>query len=393
MKVLVIADRDADAEFITAALDYDATPSSPKTYLLKSIRSSALSSIDSNGLDSYACVFLLNIKQLSPVDWGKLNGYVHNGGGLVVGAGNACDPENYNEITPAQVLPGQLNDRKSPNPESSFGKVTDITHPLFASYGKELDSQLAQVPVYRYWTLKPPPRPIEGARTLLSFADGSPALIERAFKGPKPGRVLLWTTPLSRRAYRTDPDAWNEFPNPSTWSFFVLMNMTVPYMAGTTTDPLSFEAGESVLLRLDPTAHLTSFVVKGPDGKTADIPAPSGNEFLDVPGPQIPGQWEIKAMSDDKQTTTMGFSLNSPRQESRFEVLQKQDLDTIFGKDGYVLAEDVQAMKNEETLSRYGYEAFPLLMFLILIVVTLESFLANTFYKEAPKPVTAGAAA
>ena len=45
--------------------------------------------------------------------------------------------------------------------------------------------------------IKPTPQPIEGTRTLLTFADGAPALIERAFKGPKPGRVLLWTTPLS----------------------------------------------------------------------------------------------------------------------------------------------------------------------------------------------------
>ena len=30
-------------------------------------------------------------------------------------------------------------------------------------------------------------------------------------------------------------------------------------------------------------------------------------------------------------------------------------------------------------------------MFLILIVVTLENFLANTFYKETPRSKTAGA--
>ena len=41
--------------------------------------------------------------------------------------------------------------------------MTDITHPLFQKYGKELDSELAQVPVYRYWTVKPPRSP-RGAR-------------------------------------------------------------------------------------------------------------------------------------------------------------------------------------------------------------------------------------
>ena len=41
-------------------------------------------------------------------------------------------------------------------------------------------------------------------------------------------------------------------------------------------------------------------------------------------------------------------------------------------------------IKEKEKLTRYGYEVFPWLMFLILMVVTLENVLANTFYKEAP---------
>ncbi len=391
-KVLIIADRDQDSEFVAAALDYDTSPSSPKAFLVKTIRSAALGSLDQNAIEGFACIFLLNIARLNPADWGKLNGYVHNGGGLVVGAGNACDATNYNDITPAQLLPAQLGERKTPNPEISFGKVTDITHPLFSSYGKEFDGELAQIPVFRYWTIKESAQPVEGARPLVKFADGAPALIERAFKGPKPGRVFLWTTPLSRRPERADPDAWSEFPNSMFWSFPVLMNLTVPYMAGTAAEPLTFEAGESVLLRLDPSAHLTSFAVKGPDGKTADVAPPSGHDVLEVAAAQAPGQWDIKAMSDDKRTAAMGFSINPPRSESQFRVLKKPELDTIFGKDGYVLAEDAQALQHEEELTRFGYEAFPWLMFLILIVVTVESFLANTFYKEAPRPAAAGAA-
>ena len=42
---------------------------------------------------------------------------------------------------------------------------------------------------------------------------------------------------------------------------------------------------------------------------------------------------------------------------------------------------------------KHGHEAFPFLMFLILIVVTIESILANTFYKEAPRAGAAGGAA
>ena len=77
-----------------------------------------------------------------------------------------------------------------------MGNVANLTHPLFERYGKDLASMLAEVPVYKYW-------PVRGADDagliLLRFGDGAPALIERTFKGPKVGKVLLWTMPLSRR--------------------------------------------------------------------------------------------------------------------------------------------------------------------------------------------------
>ena len=391
LKVLIIADRDADAEFVASALDYDATPSSPKSFQVKRIRSGELGNLDKgSALETYACVFLLSVRQLSEIDWGALNGYVHNGGGLVVGLGNPCDASNYNGEIPAQFLPAQLGERKVPRPDTIIGKVSDVTHPLFSRYGKEFDTQLALVPVYQYWTIKPAPQPVDGSHTLLSYADGAPALMERAFKGPKGGRVLLWTTPLSRRNTRNDPDAWNDFPNVG-WSFPVLMNLTVPYMAGAANEQLIYEAGQNVFLTLDPNARLNSFAVTSPDGKKSDLHPPSDRELLEVPGAQVPGQWDVKAMTDDKRITEMGFSLNPPRSESQFTLLQTQDLDTIFGKDGYVLAEDAQAFKNQEAVTRYGNEVFPWLMFLILIVVTSENFLANTFYKEAPQPNATGA--
>ena len=37
-----------------------------------------------------------------------------------------------------------------------MGNVTNLTHPLFERYGKDLATVLAQVPVYKYW-------PVHGA--------------------------------------------------------------------------------------------------------------------------------------------------------------------------------------------------------------------------------------
>jgi len=388
LKVLILSDRRFDAEFVADALEPEST-SAPGSFLVEKGLASEFSSRYKSRLDTYSCVFLLNVKQLEEAEWGALNGYVRQGGGLVVGLGQLCLPENYNNAIASQFLPAQLEDHpKNPRADTTFGKVVDITHPLFARYGKAFDSMLAQVSVYNYWPVKT--NGVDGTRTLVSFADGAPALLERSFKGAKTGRVLLWTTPLARRpgtfnAARRDPDVWNEFPVES-WAFLVLTNLTVPYMAGTANEQLNFEAGENVLLTLEPNTHYSNFTVTGPDEKTTErlIPSPS-REFLEIDAPQAIGQWTINAKGVDNSVTTLGFSLNPPRSESNFEPLQKSDLDVIFGKDGYFLAEDAQSQNGQVAIIRLGHEVFPWLMFLILIVVTLENFLANTFYKESPK--------
>jgi hypothetical protein len=143
---------------------------------------------------------------------------------------------------------------------------------------------------------------------------------------------------------------------------------------------------------LEPAARFTNFLVTGPDKKSKPrlVPSPS-NEFLEIVEPPDVGIWSVKAIAADNRQTTLGFSVNAPRAESQFTPLNKRDLDSLFSKDNYKLVEDIQSHKGLIETTRLGYEIFPWLMFLILVVVTMENFLANTFYKEAPPTKAAGA--
>jgi hypothetical protein len=391
-KVLLISDQPGDADFVAFALDPDPSPSASSGFQIDRVRPKELLAQYRDTLKDYAAVFVLNVDAFEDEDsWGLLNAYVHEGGGLVFGLGDRCNPDNYNGPTASQILPAQLEPNRPSKGETTFGKVADVTHPLFQRYAAEIDPQLALVPVYRYWSVKPP----EGSRVLLSYADGAPALLERTFKGSKTGRVLLWTTPLSRRARRSDRGSWNEFPLPVYgWAFLALMNETVPYLAGTSNEQLDFEAGENVLLFLGPGARYQSFLLMGPDTKTPDSLAPSAtSDYLEIVAPQMLGQWTVMAKDAENHQTRLGFSLNPPRSESQFVPLETKELDTIFGKDGYALAEDATTLQKYQDTVRVGNELFPWLMMLILIIVTLENLLANTFYKESPRPAPAGTSA
>ena len=391
LKVLLIADQAIDADFVAAALDPDPSPSAPRSFEIKRVRPAELLAQHRDTIQNFATIFLLNVASLDEESWGLLNGFVHQGGGLVVGLGDRCQPENYNGPTASQVLPAQLDQPGPGKGETTFGKIPDLTHPLFQRYGKELEPLLAVIPVYRYWKVTTP----EATRALLNYADGAASLLERTFKGPKTGRVLLWTTPLSRRTRQTERGAWNEFPLATNgWSFLGLMNLTIPYLAGTSTDQLNFEAGDNVLLALGPNPSFQSFLVTGPDAKNTESLKPSAtNDYLEILSPELLGQWTVTAKDAENRQTQLGFSLNAPRTESLLASLETQELDTIFGKGGYALAEDVKELQKVVGEVRFGTELFPWLMMLILIVVTLENLLANTFYKESPRPAPAVAPA
>ena len=391
-KVLLIHDQPIDSEFVAAALDPEPGPGSTSGFEIQRVRASEFLSRYRDTLSGYAAVFLLNVEALDEDGWGLLNGFVHEGGGLVVGLGDRCNAESYNGTTASQLLPAQLQTPHAPEKETFFGKLADVTHPLFQRYAKEIDTQLTGVPVYRYWKV----RPLEGGtRSLISFADGAAALLERSFKGPRTGRALLWTTPLSRRVRRTERGAWNEFPSTTYgWAFLAIMNQTVPYLAGTSSEPLNFEAGENVNLALGPGQRYQNFVLTGPDAKTTQsLPASPGNDYLEIVAPQVRGQWMVLAKDAENHQSRLGFSLNAPRSESQFTPLKSEELDTIFGKDGYVLAEDARALQASISQARVGTELFPWLMMLILALVTLENLLANTFYRESSRPASASAGA
>ncbi len=170
------------------------------------------------------------------------------------------------------------------------------------------------------------------------------------------------------------------------------MDQTVPYLAGASSESAQLRSrARMCLLKLEPTARFTKFLVTGPDPKTKPrlVPRPATIFSRSSIRPDL-GIWSVKATAADNRTIDDGVQLSMfPEGESKFDPIETQDLDTIFGKDNYKLAEDVQTLEKIVTIGRLGHEMFPWLMFLILIVVTLENFLANTFYKQAPERMKA----
>jgi Aerotolerance regulator N-terminal len=388
-RVLVVSDQAIDSQLIADAIDPDPAtlPAGvARPYRVERIKTGAFLDHADNLSKRYRCIFVNNVAELSDVEWGKLSGFVADGGGLVVGLGPAVRLDRYQGATAAQVLPASL-EKLSPGKETiRFAPAADYTHPLFQKYPRRLDEMLTQTPISRYWVVAPR----EGARVLLSYTDKSPALVERVFPGSKTGRVLLWTTPLSRRPESNSKDAWNDWPVVG-WSYFYLMNQSVAYLAGTTEDVTDFEAGRDVVIPLDPTRRATNYTVQGPNKSSYRLSPPGTSDSLVIVAPQQIGQWTVHPSPDETTGDVIGFSINVPASETQFVALEESDLPSLFGgKDACVLAQNPEDLRIKVNIAKVGHELFPWVMLAILVVVTLENYLANRFYRvAAPRPATA----
>ena len=134
---------------------------------------------------------MLNVQKLDEAWWSRLLKYVRDGGGLVVAPAGYADVNNYNTGLAAQLMPATLGAVREHKPDAQFRfGLPDLGSPLFAQNQKELLAELARVPISKTREVKPDP----SGRTILSYTDNTPALLERVLPGPRPGKVLLWTT-------------------------------------------------------------------------------------------------------------------------------------------------------------------------------------------------------
>jgi hypothetical protein len=339
-------------------------------------------------LGPHDIVCLYQAKKPSQNLWAGLQRYVNGGGNLIVVPGGAeVELKEFNaEGTKAGLLPGtlvKLIDAADGVKLKEFKPTHALTKP-FAQWqrSREFDfNQKDHLPEFRrYWEVTPDAQGV----AVMSYADAGPhpALLEREVGR---GRVLMFTTPLDNRLLEKSARPWSNIWNESSFGL-VLVDLASMYMVGGAgVGDVNFFSGKPVLVPLLRRDGEKQYQLKGPPGLTLSetkVAAPEGR-LLSVPQATHPGNYTV--VGEGGKTVT-AFSVNIPAEESQLDRVPGEEIEAALGEGSLLPPGQAPRLQDSLKDGRAGQiELLPWLLMAVLLVLAVESVLANKFYKRAPK--------
>jgi hypothetical protein len=225
----------------------------------------------------------------------------------------------------------------------------------------------------------------EGAkeRVVVAYNDApdpdsrSPAVLEW---GIGRGRVYQFTVPMALGSERFHNYA-------SNWFYMVLVNEAVRTLAGDSEDQIfNFATGQMVLIKWpagDAKPGL-SYFLSGPDVTHVDATQQrqEGQAYFRF-GPEKSVAAGSFTISSEDGKWNEGFSLNVPVEESNLERVPPESIQELFGAETMFTADkklsltDILSGKFTQPI-----ELFPFLMILLLLVLAMENWMGNKFYRK-----------
>jgi hypothetical protein len=169
--------------------------------------------------ETHRVVFLANVSDPRPFG-PTLIDFVRKGGSLVISGGDNVTAERYNAAL-GTLLPARLRSTRALADREEEGipaALPDVSEPLFQPFRRGGRQGFLRVKAHTALTLEPYEDSDE-VRTLLSWSNGMPALVERMVGS---GRVLLYTSTVDM--------GWGNLPLQAV--FMPLVQRLVGYLGG-----------------------------------------------------------------------------------------------------------------------------------------------------------------
>lgn len=346
--------------------------------------------LETTKFDPYDVVFLANVTDVSPATLDAFAGYVGRGGGLVIFPGGNVNLNFYNDQLGKayQFLPAQLSDAHGdPEKEEDAFHLqgSNFEHPIASLWNDRAAGSPAGANFYRAFDLIPAkadasaPKPaanlpeIGSPRVVMSFADGKPAVIERAWGR---GRVVLF-------ASTADTD-WNDLPaRPNVW--VPLVHRIVGAVVGRQDEALNVRVGEKFVLHPDARTMGREAMIARPDDKAATaarrVDSVDGTPTLTYDDTSAAGAYDVKinGTGAGDEAVALKFAAQADPAESSLEPItadQEADLMTVAGVLRAGPDVSIEAALQKQ---RVGTELWMPLAIAALCIAAAETILAHWF--------------
>lgn len=322
-------------------------------------------------LEAYAAVCFLDPAGMTDPDWARLERYVREGGRVAFFLGrNAFPVDTFNGDIAQRLLPGTL--AKQPQRTQGRAIYPDLRgkrHPIVNRFYQSPSG----VPWYNYpiayhWRFA---GELDGdAEPVFFFTNGEPAIVVQTIED---GLVLTMTTPVSDRS---DNRPWNNLPTSlEAWPFVMLANESLRHLAYSDASPLNYPAGGRPRLEQRP-GDPAEYNLFKPEAVAAVSLAAVDGQIIAAPPERI-GAFRLKGQGK----VLKGFSVNLLPDASRLERIEPTALDRVLGEGRYQLARDRAQIERRLGEGRHGREFFPYLAVALALLLGIEGFMANRFYR------------
>lgn len=319
---------------------------------------------------NFNIVFLCNVETLPAAKIQELEKFVTEGGAVIFTLGNKVEADYYNNAFRA-LLPHRLHMIRTFSGNSPLSeeqplqlKVTDPIHPVIRILSETQIDTLSLVKFYRMFYVDP--TPLGSCRTILSFSNDIPALIERQVGR---GKSVLFTSSIDRD--------WTDFP---VKSFFLpLIQQLCRYV----TESIPEETPKGTLVKQSwryPCPYDMDFLeITNPDGTQTVVPQQlvDNEKYFEYKETNIPGIYSVTVDEKLHPQFPAYFPVNVDVVESNLEKIDQHEIETYMGGTNFSIA---TAHKGEESDVLFGEAKKTLwghFLLFTLFILFIESFISR----------------
>ena len=161
----------------------------------------------------------------------------------------------------------------------------------------------------------------------------------------------------------------------------MLVNGMMAYAVGSSQQQLNYSAGQTAVLPVDEQSRQRSYVLSTPGGLKFPLPADLKQHTLVVTATEQPGNYRVQA-GGLASGVDRGFSVNLAPEQTQLDRLDDKQAKELFGPFKVPIAHSREQINRSINIARVGRELYPPLIFLVAMVLAMEYFVANRFYKE-----------